>query len=103
MNLPQRCQVSHEPGGIEYVVDRNVEINDDKYGFLAGMELNNLNEDWSQANDLAAKMPAKLAEMKDLFTMEFTKNCYQGEFNRSKRRERRGKSLLGFLCLLLFK
>ena len=37
-------------------------------------ELYNLNEDWSQANDLAAKMPAKLAEMKDLFLIESTKN-----------------------------
>jgi len=37
-------------------------------------ELYNLNEDWSQANDLAAKMPGKLAEMKDLFLIESTKN-----------------------------
>ena len=37
-------------------------------------ELYNLNEDWSQANDLAGKMPAKLAEMKDLFLIESTKN-----------------------------
>jgi arylsulfatase len=37
-------------------------------------ELYNLNEDWSQANDLADKMPAKLADMKDLFLIEFTKN-----------------------------
>ena len=37
-------------------------------------ELYNLNEDWSQADDLAAKYPEKLAQMKDLFTMEFTKN-----------------------------
>jgi arylsulfatase A-like enzyme len=37
-------------------------------------ELYNLNEDWSQANDLAGKMPAKLADMKDLFLIEFTKN-----------------------------
>ncbi|HSO81012.1 arylsulfatase [Thiocapsa sp.] len=37
-------------------------------------ELYNLNEDWSQANDLAGKMPDKLAEMKDLFLIESTKN-----------------------------
>src|ERR1700722_4017543 len=30
-------------------------------------ELYNLDEDCSQANDLAAKMPEKLAQMKDLF------------------------------------
>ena len=37
-------------------------------------ELYNLNDDWSQANDLAAKMPEKLAQMKELFTIEFAKN-----------------------------
>ena len=37
-------------------------------------ELYNLNDDWSQANDLADKMPAKLADMKELFLIEFTKN-----------------------------
>ncbi len=37
-------------------------------------ELYNINEDWSQSNDLAAKNPAKLAEMKDLFLIESTKN-----------------------------
>ena len=37
-------------------------------------ELYNLNEDWSQANDLAAKNPEKLAEMKDLFLIESAKN-----------------------------
>lgn len=37
-------------------------------------ELYNLEEDWSQANDLAAAMPEKLAEMKELFAMEFAKN-----------------------------
>ena len=37
-------------------------------------ELYNLNEDWSQANDLADEMPAKLADMKELFLIEFTKN-----------------------------
>jgi arylsulfatase A-like enzyme len=37
-------------------------------------ELYNLNEDWSQADDLADKMPAELADKKDLFLIEFTKN-----------------------------
>jgi len=37
-------------------------------------ELYNLEEDWSQANDLADKMPEKLAQMKEVFTMEFAKN-----------------------------
>ena len=37
-------------------------------------ELYNLEEDWSQANDLAAKMPEKLAQMKELFTIEFARN-----------------------------
>jgi arylsulfatase A-like enzyme len=37
-------------------------------------ELYNLEEDWSQANDLGAKMPEKLAEMKQMFLTEFTKN-----------------------------
>ena len=37
-------------------------------------ELYNLDEDWSQANDLAAKMPEKLAELKELFLIEATKN-----------------------------
>jgi len=37
-------------------------------------ELYNLNEDWSQANDLAAKMPEKLAQMKELFIIEFARN-----------------------------
>jgi arylsulfatase len=37
-------------------------------------ELYNLNDDWSQANDLAAKNPQKLEEMKLLFLLESTKN-----------------------------
>jgi arylsulfatase len=37
-------------------------------------ELYNLEEDWSQANDLAARMPEKLTEMKDLFLVESAKN-----------------------------
>jgi len=37
-------------------------------------KLYNLDEDWSQANDLADKMPEKLAKMKDLFLLESTKN-----------------------------
>ncbi|MCE9530878.1 MAG: arylsulfatase [Planctomycetes bacterium] len=37
-------------------------------------ELYNLEEDWSQANDLADKMPEKLARMKELFLLESTTN-----------------------------
>ena len=37
-------------------------------------ELYNLEEDWSQANDLAAKMPEKLAQMKEIFLIEAAKN-----------------------------
>ena len=37
-------------------------------------ELYNLEDDWSQANDLAETMPEKLADMKELFAIEFAKN-----------------------------
>lgn len=37
-------------------------------------ELYNLEEDWTQANDLAAKNPDKLSEMKALFLVESAKN-----------------------------
>ncbi len=37
-------------------------------------ELYNLDDDWSQAHDLADKMPRKLAEMKEQFLIEFAKN-----------------------------
>ena len=37
-------------------------------------ELYNLDEDYSQANDLAEQMPAKLQAMKDTFTMQATEN-----------------------------
>ncbi len=37
-------------------------------------ELYNLEEDWSQANDLAAKMPDKVAQLKELFAIEFARN-----------------------------
>ena len=37
-------------------------------------ELYNLEEDWSQANDLAAEMPEKLAEMKAIFLRELESN-----------------------------
>jgi len=36
-------------------------------------ELYNIDEDWSQANDLATKYPEKLEEMKSLFILESTK------------------------------
>ncbi len=37
-------------------------------------ELYNLEEDWSQANDLSAQMPGKLAEMQALFEQELVRN-----------------------------
>jgi hypothetical protein len=37
-------------------------------------ELYKLDDDWSQASDLAAKMPMELADKKELFLIEFTKN-----------------------------
>ncbi|GJM29662.1 MAG: arylsulfatase [Cyclobacteriaceae bacterium] len=37
-------------------------------------ELYNIDEDWSQANDLAQKNPEKLAEMKNMFLVESAKN-----------------------------
>ena len=36
-------------------------------------ELYHLGEDWSQASDLAAEMPGKFAELKELFLIEATK------------------------------
>jgi hypothetical protein len=38
-------------------------------------ELYNIAEDYSQANDLAAKMPDKLREMQELFLIEASKYC----------------------------
>ncbi len=37
-------------------------------------DLYNLNDDWTQANDLAAKMPDKVEQMKNLFLVEAAKN-----------------------------
>jgi arylsulfatase len=37
-------------------------------------ELYHLKEDWTQANDLAVKMPEKLAQLKELFLIEATRN-----------------------------
>jgi arylsulfatase len=37
-------------------------------------ELYNIEEDWTQSNDLAAKMPEKLAQLNDIFLIEATKN-----------------------------
>ena len=37
-------------------------------------ELYDLNKDWTQADDLAGNMAAKVGDMKDLFLIEFTKN-----------------------------
>lgn len=40
----------------------------------AALRLLHLDEDWSQSNDLAAQMPAKLAQLKDMFWIEAAKN-----------------------------
>lgn len=37
-------------------------------------ELYNLNDDWSQANNLAAKMPDKVEQMKEIFAIEAARN-----------------------------
>ena len=37
-------------------------------------ELYHLDEDWSQARDLAAEMPDKLAQMRELFAIEAARN-----------------------------
>jgi arylsulfatase len=37
-------------------------------------ELYNIDEDWSQAHDLAGEMPDKVAQLKDMFLVEATKN-----------------------------
>ena len=37
-------------------------------------ELYNLDEDWTQANDLATQMPEKVAQMKETFAIEFARN-----------------------------
>jgi arylsulfatase A-like enzyme len=37
-------------------------------------ELYNLEEDWTQANDLAAQMPEKVAQLKEIFLIEAAKN-----------------------------
>jgi arylsulfatase A-like enzyme len=51
-----------DPGILQWTPDKDV------------WELYNLEEDWTQANDLAAKMPEKLAQMKELFLIEAAKN-----------------------------
>ena len=37
-------------------------------------ELYNLDEDWTQSNDLATQMPEKVAQMKETFAIEFARN-----------------------------
>jgi hypothetical protein len=37
-------------------------------------ELYNLDEDWSQAHDLATEMPEKLAQLKEIFSIEAARN-----------------------------
>jgi arylsulfatase A-like enzyme len=54
--------VGTPPGIREWTPDR------DKW------ELYNLDEDWSQANDLADKMPEKVVQMKEMFAIEAARN-----------------------------
>lgn len=51
-----------DPGIFQWTPDKDV------------WELYNLEEDWTQANDLADKMPEKLAQMKEIFLIEAAKN-----------------------------
>ena len=57
-------------------------------------ELYNISEDYSQANDLAAKMPDKLKEMQALFAEEAKKyNVYPlGQLRNSSARSRHGRA-----------
>ena len=56
-------------------------------------ELYNIAEDYSQDNDLAAKMPDKLREMKELFLVEATKyNVFPLDNNFLQRAPRRGQA-----------
>ena len=60
---PRAPWVAGSPPGIqEWTPDNDV------------WELYNLANDWTQSNDLAAKMPDKLAQLKDIFLIEATKN-----------------------------
>ena len=60
---PRAPWVAGTPPGIhEWTPDKDI------------WELYHLAEDWTQSNDLAAKMPEKLAQMKELFLIEATKN-----------------------------
>jgi hypothetical protein len=60
---PRAPWVPGSPPGIhEWTPDKDV------------WELYNLEEDWSQSNDLATKMPEKLAQMKEIFLIEAAKN-----------------------------
>ena len=64
------------------------DVNDYKW------ELYNLNEDYSQANDLAAKMPDKLKEMQALFDAggDQVQRASAGQLARSRGRSRRGRA-----------
>jgi hypothetical protein len=61
-------------------------------------ELYDLKKDWTQAEDLAAKMPDKLRDMKELFTMQAAKYnvfpsttvCCPGSSDRSPATRRAG-------------
>lgn len=59
---PRIPWIAHTPGISTWTPDKDV------------WELYNLEEDFSQANDLAAANPGKVAAMKELFMIESTKN-----------------------------
>ncbi|MDI1355640.1 MAG: arylsulfatase [bacterium] len=59
---PRKPWLAITPGMATWTPDKDV------------WELYNLNEDWSQANDLASKYPEKVAAMKELFMIESAKN-----------------------------
>ncbi len=73
----------HLPRGLDGV-DRSVHASRGSEGLPPGIlewtpdkdtwELYNLEEDWSQANDLASEMPDKVERLKELFLIEAAKN-----------------------------
>ncbi len=62
---------SAPPTGAPWIITLEQPPADVMNGFK--WELYNIDEDWAQAHDLAAKMPDKLRDMQQLFTMEATK------------------------------
>jgi hypothetical protein len=61
---PRKPWLAGQPEGIE-----NWTPDNDRW------ELYHLDQDWSQASDLAAEMPEKLAQMRELFAIEAARNA----------------------------